>query len=48
MANVLGKPKADKVRLRISNAGASSHFLAGFMLAGKITVVANDGMTYFR
>lgn len=43
MANILGKPKAgDKVRLRISNAGASSYFWLTYA-GGKITVVANDG-----
>ncbi|SDX77519.1 multicopper oxidase domain-containing protein [Flavobacterium degerlachei] len=43
MANVLGKSKAgDKVRLRVSNAGASSYFWLTYA-GGKITVVANDG-----
>ena len=43
MANVLSKSKAgDKVRLRISNAGASSYFWLTYA-GGKITVVANDG-----
>jgi FtsP/CotA-like multicopper oxidase with cupredoxin domain len=32
----------DKVRLRISNAGASSYFWLTYA-GGKITVVANDG-----
>jgi FtsP/CotA-like multicopper oxidase with cupredoxin domain len=39
----LGKRKAgDKVRLRISNAGASSYFWLTYA-GGKITVIANDG-----
>ncbi|EIA09472.1 multicopper oxidase domain-containing protein [Flavobacterium frigoris] len=43
MANVLSKSKAgDKVRLRISNAGASSYFWLTYA-GGKITVIANDG-----
>jgi CopA family copper-resistance protein len=43
VANVLSKSKAgDKVRLRISNAGASSYFWLTYA-GGKITVVANDG-----
>lgn len=43
MANVLSKSKAgDKVRLRISNAGASSYFWLTYAGA-KITVIANDG-----
>jgi FtsP/CotA-like multicopper oxidase with cupredoxin domain len=41
--DVLGKSKmGDKVRLRISNAGASSYFWLTYA-GGKITVVANDG-----
>ena len=35
-------PSAKKVRLRISNAGASSYFWLNYA-GGKITVVANDG-----
>lgn len=43
MAKVLSKSKGgDKVRLRISNAGASSYFWLTYA-GGKITVVANDG-----
>lgn len=42
-AKVLSKSKAgDKVRLRISNAGASSYFWLTYA-GGKITVVASDG-----
>ena len=43
MAKVLSNSKAgDKVRLQISNAGASSYFWLTYA-GGKITVVANDG-----
>ena len=39
-----GKPlkAGDKVRLRVSNGGASSYFWLTYA-GGKITVVANDG-----
>jgi rubrerythrin len=36
----------DKIKLKVVNAGASSYFWLGYA-GGKITVIGNDGMTWF-